>query len=219
MTTGSATDTRVHHHRWFARGWSFAMRRLQPAELRAERAALLEGLSGTVVEVGAGSGTNFASYPATVERLIAVEPEPHLRADAERAAASAPVPVEVVDALGESLPLADGEADAVVYCLVLCSIPDQAAALAEARRVLRPGGELRYYEHVAEPRGTRARRWQELVDRSGVWARLGGGCHVARETGDAIRAAGFTVEQERVVMFGPPGIPARRHLAGVARRA
>ncbi len=178
----------------------------------------MAGLSGTVVEVGAGTGANFGLYPPEVTRVLALEPESYLRGVATRAAEEAAVPVEVVDGVADALPLPDGGADAVVLSLVLCSVPDQASALAEVRRVLRPGGELRYYEHVAEPRGTLARRWQELLDRSGLWARMGGGCHVARETGEAILAAGFVVERERVVRFGPPGAPVRRHLAGVARR-
>ncbi len=205
-------------HPWFARGWAAAMGRLQPQAMKRERERLLAGLQGTVVEVGVGNGANFAYYPSAVERVIALEPEPYLRGVAQRAAAGAAVSIEVVDSVAERIPLADGEADAVVYSLVLCSVPDQAAALAEAWRVLRPGGELRYYEHIAEPRGTASRSWQELLDRSGLWARMGGGCRVARETGEAILEAGFVVERERVQRFGPPGTPVRRHLAGLARR-
>lgn len=205
-------------HPLFARAWAFAMRRLEPEALREERARLVGGLAGTIVEVGAGSGAMFGHYPAEVERVVALEPEPYLCEVARRAAAGAPVPVEVVGNAAETIPLADGVADAVVFSLVLCSVPDQGAALAEARRVLRPGGELRYYEHVAEPVGTRMRRVQQLVDRSGLWARAGGGCQVARDTGVAIRAAGFDVVREEVEQFGPRGTPVRRHLMGVARR-
>ncbi len=218
MVNADALDHSVAKHPTFARLWAFAMGRFEPAELREQRARLVDGLHGTVVEIGAGNGAVFPHYPQTVDRVIAVEPEPHLRDVAGRAAAQASVPIEVVAGVAEALPLGDGEADAVVCSLVLCSVPDQAAALAEAFRVLRPGGELRYYEHVAEPRGTLSRRWQELLDRSGLWARAGGGCRVARETGEAILAAGFVVERERVLPFGPPGTPVRRHLAGVARR-
>ncbi|MBJ7472803.1 MAG: SAM-dependent methyltransferase, partial [Solirubrobacteraceae bacterium] len=100
----------------------------------------------------------------------------------------------------------------------LCSVPDQAATLAEIARVLRPGGELRYYEHVAEPAGTLGRRGQELLDRSGLWAKAGGGCQVARDTGAAIRAAGFDITDEHVETLGPPLlVPVRRHLLGTAR--
>lgn len=211
-------DPASHEHPLFARAWAFAMGRLEPRALREQRAALVAGLHGTVIEVGAGNGAMFDCYPPQVERVIAIEPEPYLRAVATERAASLPVAIDVIDGVADALPAADGEIDAVVYSLVLCSVPDQATALAEARRVLRPGGELRYYEHVAEPRGTLARRWQELLDRSGLWARAGGGCRVSRETGEAILAAGFTVEREAVHRFGPPGTPVRRHLAGTARR-
>lgn len=214
----ASTPNAAEAHPWFARGWAAAMGRLQPSAMKRERERLLTGLHGTVVEVGVGNGANFAYYPPAVERVIALEPEPYLCGVAERAAGEVATPIEVVGNVAEHIPLGDGEADAVVYSLVLCSVPNQAAALAEAWRVLRPGGELRYYEHVAEPRGTLGRRWQELLDRSGIWARMGGGCRVARETGEAILAAGFIVERERVQQFGPPGTPVRRHLAGVARR-
>ncbi len=194
------------------------MRRLEPQQLREERAALVAGLHGTVAEVGAGSGAVFAHYPPEVTRVVAVEPEPYLHEVARRAAREVGAAIDVLPGDAESIPLGDGEADAVVCSLVLCSVPDQAAALAEARRVLRPGGELRYYEHVADVPGTRTRRYQELLDRSGLWARAGGGCRVARDTGEAIRAAGFVVESEAVRHFGPRGTPVRRHLLGVARR-
>lgn len=208
-----ATD----EHPLFARFWSVSQRCFQPKAIKALRADLALGLSGVVVEVGAGSGTAFAHYPAEVTRVVAVEPEPSLRREAEAAAAEAPVPVEVQDGLADALPLADGEADAVVFSLVLCSVPDQAAALAEAARVLRPGGELRYLEHVAEPTGARARGLQQWLDRSGVWPKLGGGCHVSRDTGDAIRAAGFEIVDERDEHLAPPLVPIRRVLLGRAR--
>src|SRR6266508_2488374 len=112
------------------------------------RRKLLAGLSGQVVEVGAGNGLNFTLYPETVEHVLAVEPEPLLREAAIEEAKKAPVPVEVVDGLASELPAEDASQNAAVASLVLCSVPDQAEALAEMRRVLKPGGELRFYEHV-----------------------------------------------------------------------
>src|SRR5205807_8974852 len=112
------------------------------------RQRLLAGLSGRVVELGAGSGINFRHYPSTVTEVVAVEPEAYLRQVAQEAAEAAPVPVRVVDAVSGNLPLEDASCDAGVVSLVLCSVPDQARALAELARVIRPGGELRFYEHV-----------------------------------------------------------------------
>lgn len=215
-----ATPPADRPHPLFARAWALAMARLQPKSMREERGELVCGLSGQVVEVGSGSGTMFEHYPASVDRVVAIEPEPYLRAAAGRAARSAPVPVEVRGGDAAHLDFPNDSVDAVVCALVLCSVPDQAAALAEIARILRPGGELRYYEHVAEPAGSTSRRAQLALDRTGAWARIGGGCHVARDTGDAIRAAGFTIVNERTQTLGPPLIvPVRRHLLGVARLA
>src|SRR3954469_16589722 len=98
----------------------------------ANRRELLEGLSGRVVELGAGNGLNFRHYPATVDEVVAVEPEPYLREKAKEAAVGAPVRVRVVDGVADALPARDGEFDAAVASLVLCSVPDQAVALASS---------------------------------------------------------------------------------------
>jgi ubiquinone/menaquinone biosynthesis C-methylase UbiE len=203
----------------FAKMYMKAAARADQRGAEDHRRRLLEGLSGRVVEVGAGHGVNFQHYPAIVTSVIAVEPEATLRATAEEAAKRAPVPVAVVEGTADALPLGDGEADAVVVSLVLCSVPDQATALAEARRILRPGGELRFYEHVIA-RCQPKRTILQLADRSGLWPKIAGGCHPARDTGAAIEAAGFTTE--RCERFGfsasalEPKIP---HILGVARRA
>ena len=184
------------------------------AELRRE---LLAGLSGRVVEVGAGNGLNFPHYPTTVEELVAVEPETYLRERAVEAARAAPVPIQITDGLAGSLPLDDASFDAVVVSGVLCSVPDQESALADFKRVLRPGGELRFYEHVRAP-GTVRARMQDAVDV--VWPRLMGGCHPNRDTLAAIERAGFLVEHVRGFRFPPTArvsVVAPRIL-GVARR-
>ncbi len=182
------------------------------------RADLLRGLSGSVVEVGAGDGANFRHYPATVTGVVAAEPERYLRARATEAAARASVPVSVVDAVADRLPLPDASTDAVVFCLVLCSVPVQETALAEARRVLRPGGEVRFLEHVLDHGPGRLQRLQRGVDRF-VWPRLFGGCHTARDTIGAVVAAGFTVEDLERSYF-PDGLhtPVSPHVQGRARR-
>jgi SAM-dependent methyltransferase len=184
------------------------------AELRRE---LLDGLAGRVLEVGAGNGLNFPHYPATVERLVAVEPEEFLRERASEAAAAAPVPVTVEAGLADRLPFEDGSFDAVVVSGVLCSVPDQQAALAELGRVLRPGGELRFYEHVHAE--TPARRGLQSVVNV-VWPRLMGGCNLNRDTLAGIERAGFTIGRSRAFLF-PPGARVSvvaSKILGVARR-
>lgn len=182
------------------------------------RVELLADLSGRVVEVGAGSGINFAHYPDTVTEVLAVEPEPYLRAMATGAARLAPVPVTVLDGIADQLPLEDASCDAAVASLVLCSVPDQASALSELHRVIRPGGELRFYEHVRAST-QRFARVQEALDV--VWPRLGGGCHTSRDTLSAIRSAGFEVIQLREFTFRPSIVtaPVAPHILGRARRS
>jgi ubiquinone/menaquinone biosynthesis C-methylase UbiE len=202
----------------FARMYLKAAARADRRGATEHRRRLLQDLSGRVVEIGAGNGLNFAHYPATVTDVVAVEPEPTLRAIAQQAAASAPVPVSVRAGTADALLLADGEMDAAVVSLVLCSVPDEARALAELHRVLRPGGELRFYEHVIA-RCQPKRAILRLADHSGLWPAIGGGCHPARDTGAAIEAAGFTIE--RCERFGfrasalEPSVP---HILGTARR-
>jgi ubiquinone/menaquinone biosynthesis C-methylase UbiE len=204
------------HHPLFARLCA-VMTRTEPAEVREHRRELLSGLSGRVLELGAGAGANFGFYPAQVEEVVAVEPEPYLRGKAVQAASSASVRVTVVDGTADRLPAEDASVDVAIACLVLCSVPDQSAALAELHRVLRPGGELRFYEHVLSHKPPAARS-QRIVDRL-FWPRAFGGCHTARDTPTAIAEAGFAIERQRRLLVGPRFIPAATHVLGGARRA
>src|SRR5437763_409999 len=151
---------------------------------------LFEGMSGQVVDIGPGNGVPFAHYPSEVTEVLAVEPEEYMRQQAGEAAANAPVPVKVIDGLADAIPAADASFDVAVTGRVLCSVPDQAGALAEVRRVLRPGGELRFYEHVVATKPPLA-RIQETADRA-FWTRMMGGCHTSRDTVAEIERAGFT---------------------------
>jgi ubiquinone/menaquinone biosynthesis C-methylase UbiE len=203
----------------FARMYIKAAKTAEQRGATEHRRRLLSGLSGTVLELGAGHGLNFPHYPTTVTEVIAIEPERTLRARATESAAGAPVPVRVIAGVADDLPLEDESVDAAVASLVLCSVPDQDSALAELRRVLRAGGELRFYEHVI-PRCQPKRVLLQAADHSGLWPRIAGGCHPARDTGAAIERAGFQVETNERIMFAAsrlePSIP---HILGVARRA
>lgn len=205
------------HHPIFARMYALLSRSDEKSGQAEHRRELLAGIEGRVVEVGAGNGLNFKHYPTGVRELVAVEPEDYLRKRAEAEAPKAPVPVRIVDGLADGLPFEDGSFDAGVACLVLCSVPDQAKALAELLRVIRPGGELRFYEHVLA-HSPRFARFQHRV--LPVWRRLAGGCHCDRETGKAIEAAGFEIHECRRFPFRESLIeaPATPHILGVAKR-
>jgi ubiquinone/menaquinone biosynthesis C-methylase UbiE len=203
----------------FGRFYACVSRRMESEGMAELRAELLAGLTGRVVEIGAGNGMNFAHYPPTVTEVVAVEPEPYLRALATHAAATAPIPVTVTAGRAEALPLPDDSADAAVLCLVLCSLPDRAGALAEARRVLRPGATLRFLEHtVATTPGLRA--VQRIADAT-VWPLLAGGCHTATDPASAIRAAGFEITHLRRFRFPAQRFtqPSSPHVLGVAGHA
>ena len=201
---------------FFARIFEKQAIALEPT-LRPLRVRLAAGLAGRVVEVGAGTGASFEHYPTTVDTVIAFEPEPHLRALAVTAAARATVPVGVRSGCAERLPAADGEFDAALVSLTLCSVDDPGLAARELARVLRPGGELRFHEHVRS-----ASRPVALLQRFGdlIWPRVGGGCHLARPTEETLTAAGFVIEHvERFRLSTGPLDPPKPHVLGIARRA
>jgi ubiquinone/menaquinone biosynthesis C-methylase UbiE len=204
-------------HPIFARVYEKLSVQMDRAGTAEHRHTLVAGLYGQVIEVGAGNGLMFAHYPPTVTEVLAVEPEPRLRATARAAARSAPVPIRVVDGLADSLPAADGGFDAAVTALVLCTVSDQQAALAEIRRVLRPGGQLRFLEHVRAEQPGALHRAQKIADAT-IWPVLLGGCHTNRDTVAAITAAGFTLADLDRFRFPPhgPTSPASPHVRGTA---
>ncbi|NEY30974.1 methyltransferase domain-containing protein [Streptomyces sp. PRKS01-65] len=184
----------------------------------AVREGLLAGLSGRVIEIGAGNGLNFAHYPGTVAEVVAIEPERVLRRSAVEAALRAEVPVDVVPGAAEALPVKSEGFDAVVLSLVLCSVRDVPRALAEARRVLRPGGEVRFFEH-GRGGGPVMRVTQRALDRT-VWPALSGGCHLSRDPVAALRGAGFEIGPYRRTLMPEQGprLPASYCVTGVAWR-
>lgn len=223
MQSRSGRSTKVRrdavHHPVFARCYA---RLSVAAETRAGmagvRRGLLGGLSGRVIEVGAGNGLNFAHYPGTVSEIVAVEPERELRALAVEAALRAQVPVDVVPGAAEALPVKSEAFDAAVLSLVLCSVRDVPRTLAELRRVLRPGGEVRFFEH-GRGGGRVMRLTQRALDRT-VWPPLAGGCHVARDPVGALRRAGFELGPYRRMLMPDkgPALPTSYCVMGTAWR-
>ncbi len=195
-------------HPVFAWGYAKLGPRADAHGTAEHRRQLLSNSVGHVVEVGAGTGLNFPHYPVTVTDVVAVEPDPHMFRRLAGALGSASVPVQLRRASAESLPVEDDSVDTVVMSLVLCSVADVPAALAEAWRVLQPSGRLLFFEHVRseEPRMA---KWQDRLERP--WGFFGAGCHPNRDTLAAIRDAGFEMQQierfdERSALLAKPHV-------------
>lgn len=196
-----------------ARCYDFFMDRMDKAGAEGHRRRLVEGARGEVLEIGAGTGKNLPLYGAA-ERVVALEPDPSMRARAREAARDARVPVEVVEGDAMALPFPDASFDTVVFGLVLCTVPDAQQALTETRRVLKPGGALRFYEHVRSD-DPKLARWQDRLERP--WGWVGSGCHPNRDTVAAVEATGFDVRSlERFDFVAMPKI-VRPHVIGLAR--
>lgn len=161
-------------------------------ELQRWRANVTEGLSGTVVEIGFGSGLNLPAYPDAVTDVYAVEPALTARRLAEPRVAESPVEVHHVGLEGEEIPLDDDSCDGALSTFTLCTIPGVDQALAEVRRVVRPGGRLHFLEHGRAPDAGVA-KWQHRVEP--VQKRVGGGCHLTRDPVELVEGAGFELER------------------------
>jgi len=198
----------------FARIFPRLSQAMEAGGMAARREPLLAGLTGQVIEVGAGTGASFGHYPSAVDRVLAVEPEPRLRQIAAAAARTAPVPVTVIDGLADALPVPDASFDAAVVTFVLCTVPNQDAALREIRRVLKPGGLLCFLEHVRADTASLA-RIQRALDAT-VWPHLFGGCHLGRDTAAAIERAGFSIGRLDRFLFPEARAPVSFHITGQA---
>jgi len=210
------TDLSAFQHPRFARMYERISADSERRGTAEHRDRALVGLSGRVVEVGAGNGMNFRHYPETVTEVVAVEPENNLRALAESAAASVPVPVTVVAGHGDALPFDDASFDAAVVSLVLCSVPKPDHFLAEVRRVLKPGGDLRFFEHVRSSQPLLG-AVQDVI--TPLWSAIGGGCHLNRDSRVAIQAAGFEIDEVDRFAYRPlKFIPAHAHILGRAHK-
>lgn len=182
--------------------------------LREMRRELLAGASGRTVELGAGTGLNLKHYPEAVSELVLTEPDPHMSVRLRRRVAKAGRPVEVVEAPAERLPFDDASFDTAVITLVLCTVPDPPAALAEVARVLKPDGRCLFLEHVRSPE-PRLARWQDRLH--GPWKLFGDGCNCNRDTLATIEASPLEVEKvERSTMPKAPPI-VRPLITGSAR--
>lgn len=202
--------------RMFSALYDRAFAATEEAGLREMRRELLAGARGRVLEVGAGTGLNLELYPEQgIESLALTEPDPHMVKQLHGKLADSDREAELIEAPAENLPFDDDSFDTAVVTLVLCTVPDQPAALQEISRVLKPGGQLLFLEHVRSHDPGLA-SWQDRLERP--WRFLGDGCHCNRDTVSGVSTAGFelgTVEHGEL----PKAPPIVRPLArGVARR-
>jgi SAM-dependent methyltransferase len=202
-------------HRVFAAIYDRLLATSEREGLGDLRAVLLAGAAGRTLEIGAGTGANLEHYPPAVTELVLTEPDPHmakrLRA---RLAADPSMTAAVAEAGAEDLPAADASCDTVVSTLTLCTVADPERAVAEAKRVLKPGGHFLFIEHVRGAEGTRTARWQDRLERP--WGWFAGGCHPNRDTG-ALLADRFTeVEVEPTVFPSAPAL-VKPVITGTAR--
>jgi ubiquinone/menaquinone biosynthesis C-methylase UbiE len=161
-------------------------KQLVPFRRRAIGAA-----EGRVLEIGVGSGINLPLYGAAVASVIGLEPSSELLRMARACSSAAGVPITLIEASAESIPIESDSIDTVVTTWTLCTIPNASIALAEMRRVLKPGTALIFVEHGRAPEPNVA-RWQDRLDP--LWSRLAGGCHLNRKIDDLIASAGFRIE-------------------------
>jgi ubiquinone/menaquinone biosynthesis C-methylase UbiE len=185
----------VPGHPIFAAVYDRLLEGLEKAGLADKRRELLAEARGATLELGAGTGVNLQHYPPAIERLVLTEPDPHMAKRLRKHLSDSPRPeAEVVEAGAEALPFGDDEFDTVIATLVLCTIPDPEAALAEAARVLKPGGRMLFMEHVRAQTDRRA-RWQDRLNP--VQNFCFGGCNLNRPTADTIAASPLAVEELR----------------------
>lgn len=182
---------RIYDATWgraFTEVYDRGFKATEEAGLREVRRQALAAASGRTVDIGAGTGANLPLFPPTVSELVLVEPDPHMLRKLRPRLGEASVPAEAIEAGAEALPFEDASFDTVVFTLVLCTVPDPTRSLAEAARVLKPGGKLLFVEHVrAEDPGLA--RWQDRLERP--WRFLADGCHCNRDTASLIEAGQF----------------------------
>lgn len=205
-------------HKWFAAFWEYMVRLESPLE-RKIREEIVGGAKGRVLEIGCGVGANFRLYNDGAEEVIATEPDPYMLKRARRHLSEAARPIDLRQASAENLPFPDNSFDTVVSTLNMCTIPEPEKALTEFKRVLKPDGQYRFFDHVRYGNAFGA-FWQDLI--TPLWRWWGAGCHPNRDIASLIAAAGFQfehLEPFKPVPPLPPMVFARPHIKGVARPA
>jgi ubiquinone/menaquinone biosynthesis C-methylase UbiE len=186
---------RIYDATWgraFTAFYDRAMKSAEEAGMREKRREVLSGAEGRTIDIGAGTGLNLELFPPGVSELVLAEPDPHMLKRLEEKLSASGREASVIQSPAEKLPFPDDSFDTAVFTLVLCTVPDPAAALAEAARLLRPGGKLLFLEHVRSEDPGLA-RWQDRLE--GPWHFLGDGCHCNRDTAANIEASPFEIER------------------------
>jgi ubiquinone/menaquinone biosynthesis C-methylase UbiE len=186
---------RIYDATWgrgFSAMYDRAMKAAEEAGMREKRREVLAEARGRTIDIGAGTGLNLDLFPSEVSELVLAEPDPHMLKQLRAKVPGSGREASVVQAPAERLPFEDDSFDTAVFTLVLCTVPDPAAALAEAARLLRPSGKLLFVEHVRSEDPGLA-RWQDRLERP--WRFLGDGCHCNRDTMASIEASPFEVER------------------------
>lgn len=209
---------RIYNATWgrvFAAVYDRGLKATEEAGLREIRRELLAQASGRTIDIGAGTGVNIGLFPATVDELVLTEPDPHMGRRLRRRLRASDVVAEFVEAPAERLPFADESFDTAVFTLVLCTVPDPGAALAETARILRPGGRMLFCEHVRSDELGLA-RWQDRLERP--WRAVANGCHCNRDTVALIKASALVLDEVEAGRL-PKALPIVRPMArGAALR-
>jgi len=211
-------EPKRRRHPWIEHGFAWVWGRthgMLEKTYGRRKEELFGGLAGRVLEIGAGTGINLRHYPKTVE-VVALEPNPFMHPYLETSGRDSGLSLTIQDGVAEAIEADDNSYDAVVSTLVLCSVDSPEQVLAEVRRVLKPGGQFYFVEHVAAPAGSGLRRFQNTVQP--LWTCLGDGCRPNRETHHYLEQAGFSTLDFEHTRVDIPVFPVRPHIIGTATK-